>query len=128
MPTADDTDQTPSAQLRPGDAWPHIGEPLPAQVTRDRLELLTEEDLAAALNLEPTTIASWRRDGGGPVPTKLGKQVFYQLDDVRDWLTKKSVRANPRTLESLAQAARGELVETTMLPAGAYGGGGAGEL
>lgn len=63
----------------------------PAQETRDLLTLLTPEDLSWALEVNAHTLAVWRAKGVGPAYVKLGRQVFYQLDDVYDWIRKSRV-------------------------------------
>lgn len=49
--------------------------------------LLDENDLAAMLGLKSTdTLATWRSRSEGPPPTKLGKRVFYRVDDIVMWV------------------------------------------
>lgn len=50
------------------------------------LTILTEDDLAEVLGLEPRTIQAWRAEGRGPDFVKLGKSVFYRVADVRAWI------------------------------------------
>jgi predicted DNA-binding transcriptional regulator AlpA len=57
------------------------------QFVRSRFGLLTEEDLAAMLNLGSTgTLATWRAEGKGPRATRLGRSVFYTETDVKRWI------------------------------------------
>lgn len=51
------------------------------------LGLLTEEELAAALELQVSTLQAWRSSGQGPHFVKLGKSVFYRRSDVEVWAT-----------------------------------------
>lgn len=50
------------------------------------LSILTEDDLARILEVEPRTIQAWRTEGRGPDYVKLGKSVFYRVADVRGWI------------------------------------------
>lgn len=59
--------------------------PSPSWLRQD-LGLLTEEELAAALDVRLSTLAGWRSRKEGPVFTRLGKRVFYRLDDVIEWI------------------------------------------
>ena len=54
--------------------------------TRQKLGLLTPEELAVTLKVTTTTLQTWRCEGQGPQYIKLGKQVFYRLIDVKDWI------------------------------------------
>ena len=54
--------------------------------TRQRLGLLTPEELAVTLKVTTTTLQTWRCEGQGPQCIKLGKQVFYRLTDVKHWI------------------------------------------
>lgn len=51
------------------------------------LGLLSEEELARMLEVKPNTLAHWRARREGPDFTKVGKLVFYRLEDVREWLS-----------------------------------------
>lgn len=55
------------------------------RAVRAELDLLTEEDLAAALNVKVETLAQWRARKYGPSWTKLGKGVYYRLESVVEW-------------------------------------------
>lgn len=57
------------------------------QFLRARLGLVTEDELAAALDLKVSTLQAWRADRTGPSFTKLGKSVFYRQADVEEWIT-----------------------------------------
>lgn len=54
--------------------------------TRQRLGLLTPEELAVTFKVTESTLQTWRSEGQGPLCIKLGKQVFYRLADVKDWI------------------------------------------
>lgn len=53
--------------------------------TREKLGLLTPEELAYALEITVTTLQTWRVQDTGPRYVKLGKGVFYRYTDVRAW-------------------------------------------
>lgn len=57
-----------------------------AQDLRAAYGLLTDEELAAMLELRPETLAKWRIQKTGPSFTYLGKGVFYRRDDVLAWI------------------------------------------
>jgi len=58
-------------------------------VLRNRLGLLSEEQLAAILNLEVVTVRTWRSRRTGPPFLKAGSPPLYALDDVMSWLRSK---------------------------------------
>jgi predicted DNA-binding transcriptional regulator AlpA len=57
-----------------------------AEILRGRLGLVTEEELALALDVKVSTLETWRAQETGPCHTKLGKQVFYHVDDIDKWV------------------------------------------
>jgi hypothetical protein len=62
-------------------------------ITRSRLGLLSEVELAAALNIGTSTLQSWRSSGSGPPFRRLGKGIFYHVTDVSEWTVRQ--RVNP---------------------------------
>ena len=42
-------------------------------------ELLHPADAAAFLGVSKETLTAWRREGGGPMLTRIGERIFYQL-------------------------------------------------
>ena len=71
-------------------------EQLPSEVTRRRLGLLSEGELALALGLCATTVEGWRQRGVGPAWVKLGQQVFFYEPDVLDWIQANRHYPTPR--------------------------------
>lgn len=67
---------------------PQGSEPLP-DALRDKVGLILPQELAAALNATEQTLASWRSTNQGPDFVKLGKAVFYRLDDIRAWVNRR---------------------------------------
>ncbi len=57
-------------------------------INRQSYGILTEEELASFLDVEPLTLSKWRREGTGPRYAKPGKKVYYQIKHVIDWLDK----------------------------------------
>lgn len=55
------------------------------ELTRAEIDLLTEEELAAALDIEVSTLVSWRSEKSGPAYVKLGKSVFYRRSHIDQW-------------------------------------------
>lgn len=53
---------------------------------RTAIGLFTPTDVAAMLGLSPHTLAMWRWEKKGPAFVKLGRNVFYRLDDVKLWI------------------------------------------
>jgi hypothetical protein len=45
-----------------------------------------ERGLARQLNLNPKSMWRYRHRGVGPVATRVGRQIFYKLEDVSAWL------------------------------------------
>lgn len=66
---------------------------IPVRWLRDRLGLLSEEDVAALFDIKENTLAVWRSENYGPRPTKLGRKVFYLESEVREWVNKQMFAA-----------------------------------
>lgn len=58
---------------------------------REQLDLVTDDDFARALDVEPQTLAVWRTEGKGPAYAKLGKGVFYRRDAIKRWADRRMV-------------------------------------
>jgi hypothetical protein len=58
---------------------------------RARLGLLTQEELAAVLDVSPDTLREWRRLKQGPDYVKAGKGVMYREKDIMRWLERNIV-------------------------------------
>jgi hypothetical protein len=57
-----------------------------ASRARGAIGLLPEEETAAVLEVEPSTLATWRSQGKGPDYVKLGKGVFYTINTLSAWV------------------------------------------
>lgn len=69
-----------------------------AAVLRYLDELLTVEDVAAWVRVEPATVYRWVSRGTAPKHSKVGDLVRFRRADVRAWLTERTVepRGIPR--------------------------------
>ncbi len=63
---------------------------------RRDLGILNEDELAQALDITTATLATWRGAGSGPKYTKLGKSVFYRLENLKDWISENVVAPQPK--------------------------------
>jgi excisionase family DNA binding protein len=51
---------------------------------------LTPKEAAALLALHPDTLRRYRREGGGPPFTRIGRVVRYSLAAVEAWMAQRS--------------------------------------
>lgn len=72
--------------MDPGRGGARAGEQL-----RDKLGLITPEELAITLDVTPETLREWRRLKQGPDYVKTGKGVAYREVDIQDWLKRNVV-------------------------------------
>jgi excisionase family DNA binding protein len=56
--------------------------------------LLSLKQLAAYLDIPPTTLYLWRQQGKGPPGFFVGKQLRFRVSDVQRWLEEQ---ADPKT-------------------------------
>ena len=82
------------ASGKPPPCEPRRGE-FPAQPFRARLGLLTQDELAAVLDVSPETLREWRRIKQGPDYVKAGKTVMYREKDVIRWIERNIVPIVP---------------------------------
>jgi hypothetical protein len=61
----------------------------------DPAELVPDAAAAGALHQQRSTLASWRATGRGPRFYKIGRSVFYDPRDLREWLAAQ--RQHPRS-------------------------------
>jgi len=81
----------------------------PAPEIRKALGVITDAELAVALEVETSTLATWRSEGRGPSFTKFGKKVFYFVDDVQLYLHNRRVDQEPQVAEQNEVTARGNV-------------------
>lgn len=58
---------------------------------REIFDLLSEDDLAVTLGVTVQTLATWRSERQGPDYVKLGKSVFYRVDDIVEWIDRNII-------------------------------------
>jgi predicted DNA-binding transcriptional regulator AlpA len=58
----------------------------PGAAAREKMGLLTQEELAHMLGNKVSTLRDWRRDNEGPLFVRLGKGVYYRIADVQKWI------------------------------------------
>ncbi len=49
------------------------------------------DEAATYLHLQPSTLETWRSARCGPVYVKVGRRVFYRLEDLDRWLASRAV-------------------------------------
>ena len=62
-----------------------------AELLRLDLNLITEEQLAGAIGVTTQTLTEWRCKKQGPTYVKLGRTVFYDINDIKTWCQHKRV-------------------------------------
>lgn len=60
---------------------------------REKLGLLTNEEVAQVIAVTEHTLSVWRSAGKGPKFVRLGRNVFYRLADVQAWVDANVVTA-----------------------------------
>lgn len=60
-------------------------------VINDR-QLLGERRVAEMLGRSPRTLQRWRTEGKGPPSTKIGRKIFYELNDLQEWIDRGKTR------------------------------------
>lgn len=70
------------------------------------LRIMTPGELAAALDCPESTITGWRDRDVGPKWTRLGKRVYYRIEDVLAWIAEGVMKPKqePSPMRSLESA------------------------
>lgn len=63
----------------------------PGAKLRERLGLISQEELADMLEVTRETLREWRRLKQGPDYVRVGKSVFYRESDIHDWMKRNAV-------------------------------------
>jgi predicted DNA-binding transcriptional regulator AlpA len=63
-----------------------------AHSLRQKLDIVTPHELALMLDVSHHTIDSWRKKGDGPSYCRLGRNIYYRLQDVSAWIDKNHMR------------------------------------
>lgn len=58
---------------------------------RARLALMTQDELAALLEVSRDTLREWRRGETGPDYIRAGKAIMYRESDVKAWMERNAV-------------------------------------
>jgi hypothetical protein len=53
---------------------------------RRQLDIVTQDELAATLQVTKGTLREWRRQGKGPDFVRIGKAIFYRVKDVQEYI------------------------------------------
>jgi predicted DNA-binding transcriptional regulator AlpA len=48
--------------------------------------------VAEMLGCCPRTLQRWHKDGKGPPSTKIGRKVYYELNDLQEWIDRGKIR------------------------------------
>lgn len=71
-----------------------------AQKRQATLGLYTPKEVAEMFGFDERTMAIWRSKKEGPRYTKLGKSVYYRLDDISAWVEASVIETgNPPTTQ-----------------------------
>ena len=62
------------------------------EIIIDDRQLLGERRVAEMLGYNPRTLQRWRTEGKGPPSTKIGRKVFYELNDLQEWIDRGKIR------------------------------------
>ena len=56
------------------------------EIVIDDRRLFGEHRVAEMLGCSLRTLQRWRKEGKGPPSTKIGRQVYYDLNDLQEWI------------------------------------------
>jgi hypothetical protein len=62
------------------------------EIVIDDRQRLGERRVAEMLGHSPRTLQRWRTKGKGPPSTKIGRKVFYELNDLQEWIDRGKSR------------------------------------
>ena len=62
------------------------------EIVIDDRHLLGERGVAKMLGRGLRTLQRWRTKGKGPAFTKIGRKVFYELNDLQEWIDRGKIR------------------------------------
>ena len=57
---------------------------------------LTRDQLAGELNVTTRTLWRWQNEPDGLPYTRIGNQLFYRVESVRNWIASRETKPNPR--------------------------------
>ncbi len=62
------------------------------EIVIDDRHLLVQRRVAKMLGYHRRTLQRWREEGKGPPSTNIGRKVYYELNDVREWIDRGKIR------------------------------------
>ena len=62
------------------------------EIIIDERRLISELRFAAMLGYSPRTLQRWRNKHRGPPSTKIGRRLFYEINEVQEWIEEKKSR------------------------------------
>jgi predicted DNA-binding transcriptional regulator AlpA len=62
------------------------------EIVIDDRQLLGERRVAKMLGRSLRTLQRWRTKGKGPASTKISRTVFYELNDLQEWIDRGKIR------------------------------------
>jgi predicted DNA-binding transcriptional regulator AlpA len=62
------------------------------EIIIDGRRLLGEHRVAEMLGCSLRTLQRWRKEGKGPPSTKIGRKVYYDLNDLQEWIDRGKIR------------------------------------
>ena len=62
------------------------------EIIIDGRRLYGEHRVAEMLGCSLRTLQRWRMEGKGPPSTKIGRKVFYELNDLQEWIDRGKIR------------------------------------
>lgn len=63
----------------------------PREALLTELGLMTQDQVATALDVTKHTLMTWRTSGEGPDFVKSGKLILYRKQDILDWIERQVV-------------------------------------
>ena len=55
-------------------------------------QYISERRAAETLGRCPRTLQRWRKKGKGPAFTTIGRKIFYELNDLQEWIDRGKIR------------------------------------
>ena len=62
------------------------------EIVIDERRYISQRRVAAILGCAPRTLQRWRTEGKGPPSTKIGRKVYYELNELQIWMDREKSR------------------------------------
>ena len=62
------------------------------EIVIDERRYISQRRVAAILGCAPRTLQRWRTEGKGPPSTKIGRKVYYELNELQKWMDREQSR------------------------------------